>query len=209
MFDPLMRRLVGPPVDRVGTWLATWRLPATAVTLAGLAIGLLVVPCLAYRQYEAALIIIVINRLFDGLDGAIARKAGPTAFGGYLDIVCDSVFYAAVPLGFALADPRYALWAALLLGTFVCTMTSFLGRAVIAAQRGEADGGMRGRKSFFHAAGIIEGTETIVAFVLFCLFPAHFPILAGVFAALCLWTAAARLIECARSEATHSGNRAP
>ena len=196
-------------MGRLNSAASSVAVPLAAVTLAGLAIGLLVVPCLAYRQYEAALVVIVINRLFDGLDGAIARKAGPTAFGGYLDIVCDAVFYAAVPLGFALADPRYALWAALLLATFVCTMTSFLGRAVMAAQRGEADGGTRGRKSFFHAAGIIEGTETIVAFVLFCLFPSHFPVLAGVFAALCLWTAAARLVECARSEATHSGNRAP
>ena len=48
-----------------------------------------------------------------------------------------------------------------------------------------------GRKSFFHAAGIVEGTETIIAFVLFCLFPAAFPWLAGIFAGLCFWTAAA------------------
>lgn len=200
MFDPAMRRLIGPPLDAAGAWLAARRLPANAVTLAGLAIGLLVLPCLAYQQYGAALAVIVVNRLFDGLDGAIARRAGPTAFGGYLDIFCDAVFYAAVPLGFALADPRYGAWAALLLATFVCTMTSFLGRAIVAAQRGEADGGARGRKSFFHAAGIIEGSETIAAFVLFCLFPAHFPLLAGIFSALCLWTALARLIECARSE---------
>ena len=198
MFDPLMRRLIGPPVDRVGAWLAARHCPANAVTLTGLAIGLLAVPCLAYRLYDAALLVILVNRLFDGLDGAIARKVGPTAFGGYLDIVCDAAFYAAVPLGFALADPGFGLWAALLLATFVCTMASFLGRAVMAAQRGEPDDGARGRKSFFYSAGIIEGTETIVAFVLFCLFPAAFPVLAGLFAALSLWTAVARLVDGAR-----------
>jgi phosphatidylglycerophosphate synthase len=200
MFDPMMRRLIDPPLDGAGAWLAARRLPANVVTLAGLAIGLLVLPCLAHQQYGAALAIIVVNRLFDGLDGAIARRAGTTLFGGYLDIFCDAVFYAAVPLGFALADPRYGPWAALLLATFVCTMTSFLGRAVVAAQRGEADRGARGRKSFFHAAGIIEGSETIAAFAVFCLFPAQFPLLAGIFSALCLWTALARLVECARSE---------
>jgi phosphatidylglycerophosphate synthase len=199
MFDPLMRSLIGPQVDRIGAWLAERHLSANTVTLAGLMIGLLAMPCLAWRHYEAALFFIAVNRLFDGLDGAIARRAGPTAFGGYLDIVCDAIFYAAVPLGFALAEPRNELWVALLLATFVCTMTSFLGRAVLAAQRGEQDDGARGPKSFFYAAGFIEGTETIVAFVLFCLFPAFFPVLASIFSALCFGTAVARVLEAARS----------
>jgi hypothetical protein len=107
-------------------------------------------------------------------------------------------FYAAVPLGFALARPDNALWAALLLASFVCTAASFLGRAVLAVQRSETDDGARGRKSFFHAAGIVEGTETIIAFILFCLFPSAFPWLAGIFASLCLWTAAARVVEAKR-----------
>ncbi|HMH96607.1 MAG TPA: CDP-alcohol phosphatidyltransferase family protein, partial [Bradyrhizobium sp.] len=121
-------------------------------------------------------------------------------FGGYLDIVCDMAFYAAVPLGFALARPANALWAALLLASFVCTAASFLGRAVMAVERGEADDGARGKKSFFYAAGIIEGSETILAFVLFCLFPTAFAWLAGLFAALCFWTAAARVVAAFRSE---------
>ena len=104
-------------------------------------------------------------------------------------------FYAAVPVGFALASQTNAVWAAVLLAAFVCTGASFLGRAVMAAQRGETDDGRRGRKSFFYAAGLIEGTETIVAFVLFCVFPEAFPWLAGLFAGLCLWTAVARLAE--------------
>ena len=104
-------------------------------------------------------------------------------------------FYAAVPVGFALAEPGNALWAAVLLASFVCTASSFLGRAVLAIQRGEPNDAARGPKSFFHAAGIIEGTETIVAFVLFCLFPTAFPWLAGIFALLCFWTAAARVIS--------------
>ncbi len=141
------------------------------------------------------LVVILLNRLIDGLDGAIARHRGATAFGGYLDIMCDMGFYAAVPLGFALARPDNALWAALVLSSFVCTASSFLGRAVLAGQRGEPDDGARGRKSFFHSAGIIEGTETIIAFVLFCLFPSAFPWLAGVFAGLCFWTSAIRVFE--------------
>jgi phosphatidylglycerophosphate synthase len=198
MFDPLLRRWVDSPLARAGIWFADRGVRAAAVTLCGLAIGLLAVPLLAGSYYGWALLVILLNRLIDGLDGAIARRNGATAFGGYLDIVCDMAFYAAVPFGFALAGSGNALWAALLLAAFMCTATSFLGRAVLAAQRGEADDGARGSKSFFHAAGIIEGSETILAFVLFCLFPAYFPWLAGLLAALCFWTASARVFEAYR-----------
>lgn len=201
MLDPVLRRWVNPPLDRAGAWLAQHGVSAHAASLGGLSIGLLAVPLLAYGHYGAALAVILSNRLIDGLDGAIARHKGVSAFGGYLDIICDMAFYAAVPVGFALASAANALWAALLLASFVCTASSFLGRAVMAAQRGEPDDGRRGRKSFFYAAGIVEGTETIVAFVLFCLFPASFPWLAGLFALLCCWTAAARVLDAYRSSA--------
>ena len=198
MLDPLLRRWIDPSLNRAGAWFARRDVSANTVSLAGLAVGLVTVPLLAWQQYHAALAVIVLNRLMDGLDGAIARHKGTTRFGGYLDIMCDMGFYAAVPVGFALARPDNALWAALLLASFVCTASSFLGRAVLAAQRGEPDDGARGTKAFFHAAGIVEGTETVAAFVLFCLFPMAFPWLAGVFGLLCFVTAVARVVEVKR-----------
>ncbi len=201
MFDPVLRRMIDPPLNRIGTWLAGKGVSANGASLTGLAIGLLAVPALAHGRYDLALLAILLNRLVDGLDGPIARRGKPTPFGGYLDIMCDMAFYAAVPLGFALASPVNAVPAAILLTSFVCTAGSFLGRAVLAAQIGETDDGKRGRKSFFHAAGLIEGSETIVAFGLFCLFPGAFSWLAGLFAALCFWTAAARVLEAYRLRA--------
>jgi phosphatidylglycerophosphate synthase len=199
MLDPILRRVIDPPLNRAGAWLAHRNMSANAFSLGGLAVGLLAVPLLASGRYEAALAVILLNRLIDGLDGPIARAKGASAFGGYLDILCDMAFYAAVPVGFALAEPANALWAAVLLASFVCTASSFLARAVLAIQRGEPDDAARGSKSFFHAAGIIEGTETILAFVLFCLFPSAFPWLAGIFALLCFWTAAARAMSAYRA----------
>jgi phosphatidylglycerophosphate synthase len=198
MLDPLLRRWIDPSLNEAGAWLARRDMSANAFSLAGLAVGLTTVPLLAWERFDAAFLVILLNRLIDGLDGAIARHKGPTRFGGYLDIMCDMGFYAAVPVGFALARPDNALWAALLLASFVCTASSFLGRAVLAAQRGESDDGARGAKSFFHAAGLVEGTETVIAFVLFCLFPSAFPWLAGIFAGLCFWTAAARVADAKR-----------
>ncbi|MBM3646050.1 MAG: CDP-alcohol phosphatidyltransferase family protein [Alphaproteobacteria bacterium] len=199
MLDPLFRRLVDPPLRRAGEALAAWGVPANAVTLVGLAVGLLAVPLLAHEQYSLALLAILANRALDGLDGAVSRVQGTTAFGGYLDIVCDMLFYAAVPVGFALARPENALWAAILVATFVATATSFLARAALAAESGERDDGARGPKSFFYAAGLIEGSETILAFVIFCLWPDGFAILASIMAILCLWTVLGRVLAARRA----------
>ena len=74
MLDPVLRRWVDPPLNRAGAWLAARGTPANATTLVGLAIGLLALPLLAYEQYGWALLAILLNRLVDGLDGAIARR---------------------------------------------------------------------------------------------------------------------------------------
>ena len=80
--------------------------------------------------------LILLNRLLDGLDGAVARATHPTDFGGFLDIVADFVFYIAVPIGFAMAQPTNQLPALWLVGSFALTGTSFLAFATLAAKRG-------------------------------------------------------------------------
>ena len=76
------------------------------LTLVGFAIGVLALPFLALGWYLAALIVILLNRLLDGLDGALARRRGLTDAGGFLDISLDFLFYALVPFGFILAAPK-------------------------------------------------------------------------------------------------------
>lgn len=192
MFDPLMRRIIDPPLERAAGWLAARRVSANSLTLAGLLVGLACLPLVAIEAYEWALACCLANRLIDGLDGAVARIRGPTDFGGYADIVADMVFYAAVVLGFALARPENAVWAALLLAAFVGTASSFLGYAVIAAKRGEHSH-QRGRKSFHHAAGLIEGFETVAFVSIMMIFPSYFKYLAAVLTILCVVTIVGRL----------------
>ena len=76
------------------------------LTLVGFAIGVLALPFLALGCYLAALVAILLNRLLDGLDGALARRRGLTDAGGFLDISLDFLFYALVPFGFILAAPE-------------------------------------------------------------------------------------------------------
>ena len=193
MFDARLRRLIDPPLDAAGRRLAGWGVSANAATLGGFVIGLAALPLLAAGQFGAALIAILLNRLADGLDGAIARSQGPTDLGGYLDILCDFLFYGAVVFGFVLAAPRQSIPGAFLLFSFIGTGSSFLAFAILAA-RAAGRPRARGRKSFFHLGGLTEGSETIALFIAVCLFPAAFPVLAWIFGAACWVTTLGRAL---------------
>jgi phosphatidylglycerophosphate synthase len=198
MLDARLRPIVDPPLDRAGAWLARRGVGADAVTVAGFALGLGGAAALALQAHGLALLLILANRLCDGLDGAVARRRGPSDLGGYLDITLDFVFYAAVPFAFALGRPEEALAAAFLVFSFVGTGTSFLAYAVIAAKRGLTTE-MRGPKSFYHLGGLTEGTETIALFAALCLWPDAFAWLAWGFGALCWLTAATRIAAAVRT----------
>lgn len=188
MLDTVMRPLINRPLNAAGLILARRGISANAVTFAGLLVGLLAALAIARSAFIAGFVLIIINRIIDGLDGAVARASKPTDRGGYLDIVVDYVFYASVPLAFAIASPEVnALPAAALLASFCLTGASFLAFATIAAKRRLASEA-HGRKSFFYSTGIVEGTETIVFFLLMAALPGFFAPLAWVFAGLCVLT---------------------
>tara|TARA_R110000868_G_scaffold56546_8_gene175035 strand:+ start:15763 stop:16368 length:606 start_codon:yes stop_codon:yes gene_type:complete len=197
MFDRHLRPLIDPPLNAAARLLVAGGLQANAVTLAGAVVGVAAGLAIAGGHFGWGLAFIVLNRLLDGLDGALARQTQATDFGGYLDAICDYIFYVAVPLGFAAASPQN-LWPALLLiASFVLTAVSFLAFAALAAKRGITSEA-QGPKSFYYAAGLAEGAETIAVFVAFCLWPHVFGLLATAFAALCLLSVAGR-IAAARS----------
>ena len=198
MFDGYMRRIIDPPLDRIARRFAAGGVPANAITVAGFAIGLLAVPALAAEWYGIALILILLNRVADGIDGAVARRTGLTDLGGYLDIVCDFTVYAAIPFGFALGRPETATAAAFLLLSFVGTGTSFLAYAIMAAKR-QLTTDRHGSKSIYYLGGLTEGTETIAVFVVTCLLPDLFVPLAYAFGALCWITTASRALSAWRT----------
>ena len=193
MLDRHLHPRVKPLLNRLVAVMDKPSISADGVTLAGFAIGVLALPFLALGWYVAALVAIVLNRLFDGLDGALARRRGLTDAGGFLDIALDFLFYALVPFGFALAAPvENALPAAWLLFAFIGTGSSFLAFAALAAKHNIDNPGYA-HKSFYYIGGLTEGTETIGLFVLCCLFPTHFALFAWIFGALCWLTTTTRI----------------
>ncbi|WP_419256009.1 CDP-alcohol phosphatidyltransferase family protein (plasmid) [Caulobacter sp. ErkDOM-YI] len=197
MFDAHLRPLIDPPLNWVGQRLARIGVTANQVTAVGGAFGLAAGVSIAAGHFGAALALIALSRLLDGLDGAVARATRKTDFGGYLDIVVDFMFYVAVPVGFGLTNPANLPFALVLVGAFTLTGISFLAFATLAAQRG-LETTAHGEKSFFYNTGLAEGTETILAFVLMCLWPAGFPILASIFAGLCGITVVQRSLAARR-----------
>ena len=96
MFDQKLRNLIDPGLNRLGRRLAHAGISANSMTLAGLVIGLSASVLIYFGQTWIALLPLVLSRLADGLDGAVARATRTTDLGGYFDISADFLFYGSV-----------------------------------------------------------------------------------------------------------------
>ncbi len=193
MLDRYAVKVIRWPLKTLAALPDKLGITANQVTLTGFLIGLLALPSLMLQEYYWALTFIVINRIFDGLDGAIARRQGITDCGGFLDITLDFLFYSMVPFGFVLADPSAnAVAGAFLIFSFIGTGSSFLSFAIMAGKR-NIESPVYKQKSLYYIGGLTEGTETIACFVLFCLLPQYFAIIAWVYGTLCWITTATRI----------------
>lgn len=193
MFDRQILALTRPLVTAVARRIHAAGITADQISLTGFAFGLLAALLIAAGEAQWAVLPLLVNRAFDGLDGAVARHGTATDRGAFLDITLDFLFYAGVPLAFAWCDPpRNALAAATLLAAFIGTGVSFLAFAIMAEKRGEKSTAYPA-KSFYYLGGLTEGSETVACFVAMCLWQHHFTTIAYVYAALCTVTTLTRL----------------
>lgn len=193
MLDKYVTPVIKHPLNVLAKYCIRYHIQADQVTFVSFIIGLFAIPALWGQHFLLALILIILNRIGDGLDGAIARQTQPSDAGGFLDISLDFIFYAFIPFGFILANPEQnALWGALLIVSFVGTGSSFLAFASIAEKYNISNPTYQ-NKSLYYMSGIAEGTETIGFFIAFCLWPDSFPTLAAIFTILCFITSANRI----------------
>ncbi len=193
MLDARLRRRIDQPLRIVARGLVRCGLTATSVTIIGFAFAIIAWISLAWTEYEIALAAIVLNRVCDGLDGAIARQTAITDVGGFLDIVLDFLFYSGVPFFFAVGQPSVALASSFLIFSFIGTSSSFLTFAIFAEKR-NIQTEARGKKSLYYLGGLTEGFETIFVFVVICVWPEWFVIVAWSFGSLCWLTTIVRII---------------
>ncbi|WED27944.1 CDP-alcohol phosphatidyltransferase family protein [Vibrio sp. DW001] len=193
MLDRFSIKVLKMPLELTAKGLHKLNVTADQTTLFGFMLGCLTLPSLIFQQYDLALVFVILNRLCDGLDGALARIQGISDSGGFLDISLDFLFYSLVPFGFVLANvEQNAIAGAFLIFSFIGTGSSFLAFAVMAGKR-DIENPVYKNKSLYYMAGLTEGTETIACFVIFCLFPDYFAQIAYVFGTLCWITTINRI----------------
>ncbi len=171
----------------------------TALSLAG-GIGAGVAAGFGLRWQ--AVCIWLLGRAFDGLDGAVAREGGRSSdLGGYLDMMADTVGYAAVPIGIAAAQGSVGswTWCAVLLATFYLNTMSWTYLAAIAEKRGTGAAETGESTTVHMPGGLIEGAETIVLFVLMLSLPDQSTWWFSAMAGLVMFTVMQRVVWAARN----------
>ncbi len=182
MLDSAIRSRIKNPLDKLGAQLSARGVSPTVITLLGLALGLLCCAAIATEQWTAALVMWLGNRAADGMDGPVARNGsyGPSDFGGFLDILADFAIYGGVlvAVGYAIPDARMAALAVLCM--YYLNGTAFLAWSSLAEKRDRSSG----ERSLQFPAGLAEGTETIVVYIVLLLFPGRAPLILWVWAAI-------------------------
>jgi phosphatidylglycerophosphate synthase len=206
MLDAAIRPHIDKPLAVVAKQAVALGVSANTVTALAFALGIGAAALVAAQFYWAALVVLLISRFLDGLDGAIARQTMLTDLGGYLDITLDFIVYAAVVFAFALADPgRNALAAAFLTTSFMAPAATFLAYAIFAQKHGITTD-IRGAKSLYYLGGLTEGFETILTLCLMCAFPDWFAVIAVVYGIMCWITGGTRIAVAVQTFGVRGGS---
>lgn len=171
MFDEILRKFkdgVFKPLTRRLLWVHP-----SAISFLGLAAGIVCGYFLYTGDYREGFLFWIINRILDGLDGAVAREGGKESdLGSYVDIVADFAVYAIVPLSLAAGKGEPALLIALscMLAAFYVNAASWMYLSAILEKRNASNSGVQGKTAVIMPAGIIAGTETLIIYSAFILF---------------------------------------
>ena len=199
MFDRKLQYITQKPLIFISK-LFLKNINPIQMTLLGFVIGILMCVLTFFQFYVFALIMLILNRLCDGLDGTMARLTTPTPLGGYLDIVSDFTIYSGFVLAFGFSNSSYTTLSMILLFLYIGTGTTFLAKAAIQTQLdkiSETNDAIEGLpKSFHYTSGLVEGTETIIFMVLCLLFSNFFILISIIFGILCFITFISRVIVC-------------
>lgn len=191
MLDAALRSALGPALDGGARRLDRMGLGAGMLTSLGLVLGIACSVAAALAAWAPALVLWLVNRTLDGLDGPLARIRGATDLGGMLDFLSDCVVYAGFPIGVAIATSDARIAVCFLLGTYLLNNVALLSFSSILERRRIALGDER---SLRFTTGLTEGTETIACYSLVCVVPDHAGTIFWVFGGLVLVTVGQRIL---------------
>ncbi len=179
MLDGRARALLARPVDAITRAVDRPGITPDGLTLAGLGLGLASALAAGLQLWAVALVLWLVSRVVDGVDGALARRrradgrqSSDSQAGGFLDITADFVVYGATVVGVAFGATAGfdAPWWPFLLVLLVYYVngTAFLAFSSIAERTGRRiDDG----RSLSFLGGLAEGAETIIVHALWLILP--------------------------------------
>jgi len=180
MLDRPMRALIARPVDALARAVDRPGISPDGLTLLGLVIGLSSAVAAGLQWWALSLVLWLMSRVLDGLDGALARRrraALPVGTvqseaGGFLDITADFVVYGSTVVGVAIGatagfDAPWWPFLAVLLAYYI-NGAAFLAFSSIAERTGRQ---LNDGRSLSFLGRIAEGTETIVVHSLWLILP--------------------------------------
>ncbi len=197
MIDKFLFPKIAKPLDKICPFLKKFGAKPNGITIFGLIFAVIAFGAISFGAFHLAIFAILLNRLCDGLDGALARYMDmKSPFGAYLDSCCDFIFYGLIVVAFGFYQANFAIYSAILLCSFLASGISFCNFAIFAQNFDNLaiENANENSKGFYYAFGLMEGFETIAFFIIFCLFPEFFPIISMVFAFLCFATWLGRAI---------------
>jgi len=152
MIDSNFRVLLEKSTQPLVRWLVARRVHPNTLTWLSFFISTASCYFILTDFYLVALILWWTGRLFDGLDGLVARMAGlQSARGGFLDISLDMLAYSLVAFTFFLRSEFDVLWCLVLVGYVMCITTALaLGSVEV----------KRDNRSLNLAQGLAEAGET-------------------------------------------------
>ncbi|TDS84285.1 CDP-alcohol phosphatidyltransferase family protein [Nesterenkonia aurantiaca] len=200
MFDARLRSSLGPALDAAARWLDVPAVTPNRLTALNLVAGLASAALAATQLWIPALLMWLLCRLADGLDGPLARRRAlgsspASGQGGFFDICADFIVYGATVIGVAIgANAAFdAPWLPFLLVLFAYYINggAFLSFSSIAEKQGRTlDDG----RSLSFLGGLAEGGETVLVHSLWLIFPAAAAYIAAVWALLVCLSAAQRIV---------------
>ncbi len=168
-----------------------------AITLISFAFGLVSVYFIIERSFMTALVFWILNRIFDGLDGTVARITGKSSdFGAYLDIVLDFIIYSAIPVAFVFStqsqDNYFIL--SVLLSSYYVNAASWMYLSSILEKRGLGASSNNEMTSITMPSSIADGTMTIIFYTMFFIFPSYLKLIFALFIILVLVSIVQRIV---------------
>lgn len=183
MLDRPLRAVIAGPLEAIAAAVDRPGITPDRLTVLGLVLGVGSGIAAALQLWIVALVLWLVSRVADGLDGTLARRrrrhalergeaAVPSHAGGFLDITADFVVYGTTVVGvaFGAAAQFHAPWwpFLLVLLAYYVNGTAFLAFSSIAERAGRTlDDG----RSLSFLGRIAEGTETIAVHALWLILP--------------------------------------